>query len=289
MTSLKRNHHYVPQFWQRYFADAAGKLYARRDGGLAKLASPKSLMSGDWIYTVFDSNWLASDAVEDTLSQAEGMAATACRSLISSASVPDASTQGMLAKFVALQACRHPDILGRAHRRGKDLGAVIAEVHSMSESEFLNALLPFGVDATSASGMFEVLRARSQADLDAELKELEVLSPHDPQLPQTDSLLAQSQVESNLMTMDLIVLDAPPPIEFVLGDTPVPQFDLQFGFIVPITKAIALKFRPAQHPGVPSCTRRAASNAEVAACNRWQFDNALKVTIGSDPAALNAL
>ena len=288
MTSLKRNHHYVPQFWQRYFANQAGQLYARREGDMAKVASPKTLMSGDWIYTVFDTDWLASDTVEDALSQAEGAAAAACRSLISS-SAPNATTQSALIKFVALQACRHPDMLGLAHRRGKELGAVIAEVHSMSESEFVNALAPYGVEATSASGMFAVLKSVPQAQLDAELEELNVLSPHDPQLPQTDSLLAQSDVERQLVTMDLIVLDAPPPMQFVLGDTPVPQGDLRLGFVVPITKSIALNFQPAQRSGAPSCTRRAASRSEVDACNRWQFDNALKMTVGSDPAGLNAL
>jgi Protein of unknown function (DUF4238) len=287
MTSLKRNHHYVPRFWQKYFADPTGKLYAREKGQMAKAASPRALMSGDWIYTVFDNKWVASDTVEDLLSQDESEAAAACRALLASAAAPDPATHAALMKFIALQACRHPDVLGRTHRRSKELGAVIARVHSMSESVFVNAIEPFGVEATDARSMFAVLKTRSQTELDSELQELMALSPYDPQLPQTDALLAQPLVESQLAKMNLIVLDAAPTLEFVLGDTPVPQDNLRSGFIVPITKAIALMFQPTL--AAPLATRRVASSAEVDACNRWQFDNSLKVTIGSNSVVLNAL
>lgn len=288
MATLKRNHHYVPQFWQRFFTDAAGNLYAR-EGRTVKLANPKNLMSADWIYTAFDTNWLASDAIEDSLSQAESAAAVACRSLIASNFAPPAPTQQALRQFVALQACRHPDILGRGHRRAKDLGAVLVKAHSMTGSEFVSALSPFGVDALDAQTMFIQLRSRSEGELELEIQELETLNPHDHQLPHTDALRAQSQIEAQLSSMDLVVLDAAPPSEFVLGDTPLPQSDLRQGFTVPISTTVALSFQPAKHSGLPTCTRRSATPAEVAASNQWQFDNALKITIGSDPAVLNAL
>lgn len=288
MATLKRNHHYVPQFWQRFFVNATGSLYAR-ENHTVKLASPKHLMSADWIYTAFDNNWFASDTIEDSLSQAESAAALACRSLIASGSAPDAVIRQELRRFVALQACRHPDILGRGHRRAKDLGAVLVKVHSMTQPEFVSNVAAFGVNPGDALAMFALLTTRSQDELQHEFRELETLSPHDHQLPHTDALQAQSQIETQLAVMDLIVLDATAPLDFVLGDTPLPQSDLKQGFLVPITSAIALSFQPAQHAGVPACTRRAALPAEVAASNRWQFDSALKVTIGSNPATLTSL
>lgn len=288
MATLKRNHHYVPQFWQKLFADGTGNLYSREGQSVTK-ASPKRLMSADWVYTVFDTNWLASDNVEDALSQAEGAAATAYRSLLTSASVPSAAVQEALRKFIALQACRHPDILGRGHRRSKELGAVLVKAHSMTASAFADALAPFAVDQTDAQALFAQLVAKSQDELEAEFQELATLSPHDPQLPHTDALLAQSQIETQLSAMDLIVLDAPLPLEFVLGDTPVPQSDLRLGFIVPVTRSLALSFQPPRHPGAPTCTRRAAASTEVADSNLWQFNNALIVTIGSNPSTLNTL
>lgn len=288
MAILKRNHHYVPRFWQRFFASPSGNLYAR-EGATAKLASPKRLMSADWIYTAFDQNWLASDAIEDSLSQAEAAASTACRSLIATTAVPSAPVQQALRHFIALQACRHPDVLGRGHRLAKDLGAILVRAHSLAESEFANALRPFGVDSNDAQAMFTELKMRAPEALTLEFQELEQLTPHDPQLPHTEALKALSKIEGQLATMDLFVLDAASPLEFVLGDTPVPQNDLCKGFVVPIARTVALSFQPTQSTIAPTCMRRAATQADVAASNQWQFQNAAKVTIGSDAPLLNAL
>lgn len=288
MATLKRNHHYVPQFWQKFFANPSGCIYAR-EGTATKLTSPKRLMSADWIYTAFDQNWFASDAIEDSLSQAEAAASAACRSLISTNLVPSAPVQQALRHFISLQSCRHPDVLGRGHRLAKDLGAVLAMAHSLTDFEFADALQPFGIGSNDAQVMFTELKTRAPEALELELKELEQLTPHDPQLPHTEALKALFQVESLLTTMDLIVLDAVPPLEFVLGDTPVPQDNLWKGFVVPIASTVALSFQPTQHTGTPTCTRQAAIQTDVAASNQWQFHNAAKVTIGSDPALLNAL
>ena len=288
MATLKRNHHYVPQFWQKHFASPSGSLYAR-GGATAKLASPKRLMSADWIYTAFDQNWLASDTIEDSLSQAEAAASAAYRSLVAGTLVPPVPVQHNLRHFIALQACRHPDVLDRGHRLAKKLGAVLARAHSMTDTEFGDALLPFWVDSSDAKAMFFALKTSTPEALELELQELEKLTPHDPQLPHTEALKALSLIEGQLATMDLFVLDAAPPLEFVLGDTPLPQNDLWKGFVVPIARTVALGFQPAQHAGAPTCTRRAATPADVAASNQWQFQNSAKVTIGSNEALLNAL
>jgi hypothetical protein len=159
----------------------------------------------------------------------------------------------------------------------------------MTDTEFGDALLPFWVDSSDAKAMFFALKTSTPEALELELQELEKLTPHDPQLPHTEALKALSLIEGQLATMDLFVLDAAPPLEFVLGDTPLPQNDLWKGFVVPIARTVALGFQPAQHAGAPTCTRRAATPADVAASNQWQFQNSAKVTIGSNEALLNAL
>jgi len=256
---------------------------------MVKSTSPKRLMSADWIYTAFDQNWVASDTIEDSLSQAEGAASVACRSLIASTLEPSVTVQHALRRFIALQACRHPDVLGRGHRLAKDLGAILAMAHSMTDSEFTDAMLAFGIGSDYAQAMLNLLKTKAPDVLAAEFQELESLPPHDPQLPHTEALKALSLVEGQLAAMDLFVLDAMPPLEFVLGDTPVPQSDLWQGFVVPIGRTVALSFQPTQGSGAVTCKRRRATLAEVEASNKWQFQNAAKVTISSDANLLNTL
>src|SRR5271170_6870866 len=79
----KRNHHYVPQFWQRRFADATGQLYVRysesadkwktaSERGKARPVNAKSTMAEDYANTVFDETWRPYDVLEDLLAKAEG-------------------------------------------------------------------------------------------------------------------------------------------------------------------------------------------------------------------------
>jgi hypothetical protein len=72
----KFNQHYVPQFWQRGFADAKGHVWARYrreadpvrlchpdQAGLPRKIGTKNTMTGDFTYTVFDFYWRPSDAL----------------------------------------------------------------------------------------------------------------------------------------------------------------------------------------------------------------------------------
>jgi hypothetical protein len=93
-------------------------------------------------------------------------------------------------------------------------------------------------------------------------------------------------VAAELMKLSYEVITAPAGDQFVLGDTPLPQSELGRGFVVPISKTVAIAARPSVNPTI---SRRAASAQEVADCNRTQWQMAAKIVVGPGPALLAAL
>jgi hypothetical protein len=287
MTFEKQNHHYVPQFWQRGFSDSSGRLFGRM-GTSIKQVSSKKTMRGDWLYTVFDNQWNPSDSLENALSALEGLAAALFRRIGTPGGASTAVDRDELCSALALQACRHPDIMGRGHRRAKDLGALIASAHSLSLPDFTVEMSKFGVAASEAQDAYKILFACPKEQLAQELNELNGLSPQDPQLPEQEALRAQSVICAQLQKMEIILLDTPPGADFVLGDTPLPQQDLSHGFSVPISRLVAVSAMPATVPQT-TMARRVATRAEVDAINKAQWDNALQVVVGPSSAVLAAL
>lgn len=66
----KKNHHYVPQYWQRGFKGTSGSMFGKFSSTI-RLVSSRTIMQQDWLYTVFDEQWNPSDILEDTLSVME--------------------------------------------------------------------------------------------------------------------------------------------------------------------------------------------------------------------------
>lgn len=146
----------------------------------------------------------------------------------------------------------------------------------------------FAVGESDAHDLYIVLRSRSREQLAGELAEMNGLSPQSVELPEQDALRAMPYVEHRLQQMELWLLDAPVTESFVLGDTPLPQSDLQLGFSVPLSRSLAVLALP------PSATstflsRRTATITEVFSINRTQADNALHVVVGPSAAVLSAL
>ena len=83
----KTNHHYIPQFWLRYFADPNGQLWKRQNGQL-KPTSESGVMAEEWLYTEFDQWWRPGDGVEDKLSKMEGKGALFFQALHATATIP---------------------------------------------------------------------------------------------------------------------------------------------------------------------------------------------------------
>lgn len=287
MKFKKTNHHYVPQYWQRGFRGPNGHLYGKFHGGI-RVVSPRTIMQSDWLYTVFDDQWNPSDTLEDALSVIEADDAGLLRRLNTLASAGTKDDRDHLCAMLALQASRHPDILGRGGRRGRELARLFADVHALTLDEFKSQMAGFGVGASDAHDYYVVLLGWTKKQLATELEALIALSPQSAQLPEQDALFAYPLVEQAIQKMELLLLDAAPSAAYVLGDTPMPQSDLHRGFSVPLSSSLAVLAVPASTPQAV-LFRRAASAAEVAAINRTQNENALEVVVGPSAALLASL
>ncbi len=145
----KTNHHYVPQYWQRGFRGPNGHLYGKFHDGI-RVVSPRTTMQRDWLYTVFDDQWNPSDTLEDVLSVVEAGDAGLLQRLNSLGYAGTKDDRDHLCAMLALQASRHPDILGRGVRRGRELGMLLNDVHALTLDEFKSQMVGFGVGAAGA-------------------------------------------------------------------------------------------------------------------------------------------
>jgi hypothetical protein len=287
MATSKRNQHYVPRSWIKRFAGTKA-LYAW-DGQKVRQVSASNIMSEDWLYTVFDNTWQPSDALEDELSKDEGKAAKLVKRLSDAHYTLKPADGDQLCDFLALQACRHPDIMNRGYRRARALGELIASAHTIpSAQDFALKAAGFGIPAVAAGEMYRYLRTVDRNRLQHELEELNRLSEQDPQLPIQDALRAKPQIAQALRSMTFTLLDAPSGCAFILGDTPLPQELLRHGFSVPLSKSLALISAPS-NSSQAIMARRIATQAEVDAVNRIQWENSLHFVVGPNAAAFAAL
>lgn len=283
----KKNHHYVPQYWQRGFRNDGNKLFGRI-GDKIKLVSTKVIMQQDFLYTVYDSKWVPSDAMEDTLSVIEADDAKLNR-LLHAADCPSMiEIREQLCMLLAVQASRHPDVLQRGHKLNKEFGRILANVHSFSLIEFQKRIAEYGIGTSDGFDMYILLKRRTKEQLTEELEDLLNLSPQSQQLPSQDAILAAPQICEVFLMMDLCLLVANQPMAYVLGDTPIPQSDLGQGFSVPLSQSLAVVASPKtdQQPCINRCI---ATQKMVDEINKTQWDNAAKVVIGPSAQLLENL
>ena len=246
-------------------------------------------MQDDWLYTVFDDQWNPSDSLENGLSVDEATAAALFRRIGRKGSATAMADRDELCSTLALQACRHLDVMHLGHRRAKELGALLAIANSLTPSDFTNQMATFGISPSDALVTYNIMIVKPPEQLAQELNELSGLSPQDPRLPEQEALYAKPLICAQLQKMEFTLLDVPPGREFVLGDTPIPQENLTVrDFSVPISKSVAVFARPAAAPQT-MMARRTATEAEVDAINKIQWDNSLHIVVGPTKAVLAAL
>lgn len=282
----KKSHHYVSQFWQRGFRDSNDQLHARI-GGDVSIVSPKTIMQVDWLYTVFDGQWRPSDALEDLLSVVERQHAQLLQRLNAPGYLPTARDETQLCGLLGLQASRHPDVLKRGHNLSREFGELLASIHDHPLESFQDLAARQGMNPVDAKDCYFTLKVRTKEQLAEELAYLLQLSPQSPQLPVQDAIRAAPQIEAAISCMQLSLLDATPPLAFVLGDTPIPQTNLGRGFSVPLSKSLSVIATPAIHKS--PMTRRVATQQEVDKINRTQFENAFNTVVGPSSALLKSL
>ncbi|WP_411902289.1 DUF4238 domain-containing protein [Methylorubrum thiocyanatum] len=296
-----KNQHHVPQLWQQRFANSAGRVYGRyraeadpirerhpRRAGKARQVNVAKTMAADWIYTVFDRWWRPSNALEAALSKDEGRIAYVYDQVADPAAPISAQIRLDLCQALGLAACRTPEVMGRGHRRAKELAWAAAEVHSHADKAAYFAAIrsKFGVELTEED--YDKFRSRTTKQLLEEASWIEGLSPQAPELPEQIALLGAGLVGNIMESMQLTLLQAPDPLHFVLGDTPLPDAGLIHGFIVPISASVALQAETPEAAPKQSVRRRIASVQEVEMVNIQQYDMCRDVIIGPDPAVLDA-
>jgi hypothetical protein len=289
--SEKENQHFVPRNWLSRFAGRDGRVLALcLENGNINQVSVADIMSGSWIYTVFDEWWRPSDVLEDRLAKIEGDAHKLFEMLHTSKASPTNAQWIELITFLALTACRHPDIMRRGHERSKEMAWAIANIESYANyEEFRNDMKKrFATDFPRL--LYDLLLAKGLEVLLAEGQQVEDLSPQDHRLPEQLSLSAVCLVANVIATMNLRLLDAPPGSSFVLGDRPLPLRDLALGFDVPLSKSLAFQAWPPRAKDAPVIAeRRDASINEIDEINRRQVRRAKRVVIGPDHETLKSL
>jgi hypothetical protein len=287
--SSKDNQHYVPRFWLRRFAAADGRLAAMLDGVYQHQVDVDDIMSGHWIYTAVEPGWIATDKIEDCLAALEGLASRLFDELHANTAAPSNDQWTLLCSFLALQACRHIDVMARGHDRSKEMALALAEASSFAiEVSFLaNMKLRFGCDLPP--GLWGVLKCKGDALLMEEAEEVFELYPYDPQLPAQDSLRATNLVCKAIAAQNLCLLDAPLGSAYVLGDRPVPLRELAGGFDVPLSSSLAFNATPAPAGAKATRTRRVATAGEVAAINKNQKARAKSVLIAQSKPLLESI
>lgn len=281
--SEKANQHFIPRWWLKGFAGPAGDLQALKQGKVRVVGVAK-VMSGDWIYTVFDTWWRPSDALEDALSKIEG---DASQIFASFTSVGATREWDAVIWFIALSVARHPSAMGRLHELSKDFAVfLMSEIENFSDFHSFSAASHARFGAAIEEAEFVLLKGTPSDQREASALHIIELQPYDKNLPQTDALLATPLIYEALRRMECHLLHAPASATYVLSDRPTPTAALTAGFSIPISARAALKFIP----GTSAIrSERTATAAEVTAINEAQASRTSSVLVGPDPAQLSAL
>jgi|SRR5665647_3632132 len=292
----KRNQHYVPQFWQRRFADGTGRLHVRytqsadklqnvKNRGKARPVNPEKTMTGDYTYTVFDENFRPYDVLEDLLAKAENEIKQTEDEILNPATMVTADLRRRFCRGIAIAACRLPHVMKRSRRLRIALAYALAEVGRMDRAAFDAKVARFGQILTDAE--YGALKATPEGELMRQAIYLSELSPQDPNFSEQDALEAVPMMTEIFNRMDIEILESNGSPFFIVGDTPIPDSDLVMGFTVPLSKTAAGRFKPAT--GTPTFSRTAATAAEIAAINEEQYHNSATHVIGPDAAYLDSL
>ncbi len=287
---LKRNNHYVPQFWIKRFKADSGSLFALKLDGVVMPAGPKAIMNDDYLYTIFDDHWNPSNALEDFFSRIESDGSQLFRDIVEKQSSSE-QTRVVLARFLAIQAVRHPDMRSVKSRLVSSFLSFLALSHDLSKEEFVDAFEEQGFrdiqHLAAADEIFDLVSSIPRDSIQETKEYVENLQPYDPRLPFSDVILAAWPLAEKLETMEVIVHEAPEDSFFVLGDTPIDQEQLLEGFIVPLSKNFAVEFKPTET--APKLSYIKSTRQFVESVHEDQYRMAVFNLVGPDKQMLEGI
>lgn len=281
--SEKMNQHFIPRWWLKGFAGSTGDLQALKQGKV-RIVGAGQVMSGDWIYTVFDNWWRPSDALEDALSKIEG---DASKIFATFAASPEPRAWDAVIWFIALSVARLPSTMERGHQLSKEFAVFLAtEINDFADYQSFSVVSRNRFGAAIEEPEYNLLKGATRDQLEAVALHIIELQPYDINLPQTDALLSTRQIFEVLRQMKCCLVHAAPGATYVLSDRPTPASALSSGFTIPISAQAALEFLPGVAGGR---SERTATAAELTTINEGQASQTKSVLVGPDPAQLRAL
>ena len=209
-----------------------------------------------------------SDKLEDDLSTKVTKAIQGLSRTITT-SVIDSTARVDIAYFVAIQACRYPELFESRLDLGRYLAIALKDYSSCADTETLNrALRSTGMlpGATITNAEFTRLKAAPEADLAGELDG--ILAAHGYEAHFNPELIfaAADPIASHLLALEWDLLESRLPA-FILSDRPVPV-KINYGFGIGLSARLGLRLsKPTNAPDVVDISARNASSIEIDAIN----------------------
>ncbi len=280
----KRNHHVVPQFWQKCFASQGepGPYYLNILTGERRNAQgPGVKMSEEYANIIFDEYYRPNDKLEDDLSLIEKKMKNGLSRLFSTGEL-DNTSRGDIAMLLAIQNCRYPEFFSSRMDLAKYLAISLADPSQHNDVNALNSMLDNSGLLTGAhftDNDFQKLKNTSRQDLDVELDH--ILQCHGYEAHFNPSLImdAALQIAEHLLGLHWQLLRSS-TLAFILSDRPVPQ-QFKHSFSVGLSASYCLVVSKPEKPILEGAiTPRVAKQSEIDAVNREVRSRALEWICG---------
>lgn len=234
---IKRKHHVVPVSWQDRFSPDWPKSGAYYKNISTKKCygpvGPGNKMMEEYANIVFDKNYRPSNQVEDRLGEIETKSGHFFKRIIETGSI-NSRDKVDLAYFLAIQACRYPELYESRLEVGKLLAIVLKDSKNFNDEIELNqyltntALFP---GATISKEEFSRLINASKDRLVAELDEILIAHNYEPSFNKNLVLDAALGAAEHLLGLEWNLIVSSDPA-FILSDRPMPKtigYDFSLG------------------------------------------------------------
>nr|WP_314433959.1 DUF4238 domain-containing protein [uncultured Brevundimonas sp.] len=289
-----RNHHYVPQFWQREFAGGLSRVWAydyQKDA--VEPRSPKAMMQERDLYTV-DRGGAVDVSLETVeLGQVDGDGAQLLKRLIAGETSADLRTD--FADFLAVEALRIPEMVTRYGELSQALILQLLEAPVATDyDDFVMRIQAKGgrVLFLDEPG-FNALRVVPLADIEQFVEahiDAVVSEDGDKDIPHTDAIrdpAARKQIADRLLGMTWTVKRFARP-DILLGDTGVifEKGDMDSGWRAPLAPGLALFIDAGADPAPTTIAVDAGRDHEIDNLNYETAARSTRWLIGSSQAVV---
>lgn len=220
MTS--KRHHYVPQFYLRYFLPSGSATFwvYDKDGGPARAQTPANTAAEGRLYSIDTPGGGSDDSLERLFARVESVAKPILDRWQCAGARPELPEVEEIAQFLGLMHCRVP----RTIEQVKELGIAcsLSALDDLRKNPGQLLKIVESWEGPREPPSVEGLQATLQAFLDApeEHSRLELNRKYALEM----SLLSARAVVEQLLSMNWCLCDAPSDAFFLTGDSPVNIF-----------------------------------------------------------------